>query len=110
MRRMLTTVLTFEGHHTDEAASAAEGLERLKQGRYQLVLSDYAMPGGTGSSMLREAMRLGLLTHTAAVILTAHPDIERLPGVGVMFKPLDLDVFLEQLRRLLELAAIRPPE
>ena len=110
VRRMLTTALTLEGHRTDEAASAAEGLERLRHSRYQLVLSDYAMPGGTGSSMLREAARLGLLAHTTAVILTAHPDIEPVPGIIVMFKPLDLDDFLERLRRLLALAAMRPSD
>ena len=88
---MLTTALSFEGHRTDEATNAAEGLERLKHGRYQLVLSDYAMPGGTGSSMLREAMRLGLLTHTTAVILTAHPDIDRVPGIVVFYKPIGHD-------------------
>jgi len=101
VRRMLSTALTLEGHHTEVAASAAEGLERLKTGRYQLVLSDYAMPGGTGSWMLQEATRLGLLEHTAAVIITAHPDIERIPGIAVIAKPLDLDDFLEQVQRLL---------
>jgi DNA-binding NtrC family response regulator len=102
VRRMMATALTIEGHHVDEAANAVEGLERLKQGRYQLVLSDYAMPAYTGSWMLREATRLGLLDHTAAVIITAHPDIEPVPGVVVIPKPLDLDDFLEQLRSLLD--------
>src|SRR5215210_4880859 len=59
VRKMLTTALTLEGHHVEEAATAMEGLERLRTGRYQLVLSDYAMPGGTGSWMLQEATRLG---------------------------------------------------
>jgi CheY-like chemotaxis protein len=99
---MLATALAIEGHHVDEAANAAEGLERLKRDRYHLVLSDYAMPGGTGSWMLREATRLGLLDHTAAVIITAHPDIEPVPGIVVINKPLDLDDFLDQLRRLLD--------
>lgn len=102
VRKMMVTALTIEGHQVDEAANGAEGLERLKQGRYQLVLSDYAMPGHTGSWMLREATRLGLLDHTAAVIITAHPDIEAVPGVVVISKPLDLDDFLEQLRKLLD--------
>jgi CheY-like chemotaxis protein len=102
VRRMLATALAIEGHQVDEAASAAEGLERLKRGKYRLVLSDYAMPGGTGSWMLTEATRLGLLDHTAAVIITAHPDIEQVPGIVVINKPLDLDDFLEQLRRLLD--------
>ena len=108
VRRMMVTALTIEGHQVDEAANGPEGLERLKQGRYQLVLSDYAMPGQTGSWMLREATRLGLLDHTAAVIITAHPDIEPVPGVVVIPKPLDLDDFLEQLRKLLD--PVRDPE
>jgi CheY-like chemotaxis protein len=103
VRRMLATALALEGHRTDEAANAAEGLTRLKQCRYQLVLSDYAMPGGTGSWMLQEATRLGLLDHTAAVIITAHPDVDPPPGVVVIPKPLDLDDFLEQLRRLFDI-------
>jgi CheY-like chemotaxis protein len=102
VRGMLATALTLEGHRVDEAASAAEGLDRLRQARYHLVLSDYAMPGGTGSWMLREATRLGLLEHTAAVIITAHPDVEPVPGIVVIPKPLDLDDFLDQLRRLLD--------
>jgi hypothetical protein len=60
---MMVTALTIEGHQVDEAANGPEGLERLKQGRYQLVLSDYAMPGQTGSWMLRGGGRLGLLDH-----------------------------------------------
>jgi CheY-like chemotaxis protein len=107
VRRMMVTALTMEGHQVEEAANGAEGLERLKQGRYQLVLSDYAMPGYTGSWMLREATRLGLLDHTAAVIITAHPEIEPVPGVVVIPKPLDLDDFLEQLRKLLNPVADR---
>jgi CheY-like chemotaxis protein len=108
VRRMLATALTLEGHSVDEAANGAEGLERLKHGRYQLVLSDYAMPGGTGSWMLLEATRLGLLDRTAAVIITAHTEIERVPGVVVIPKPLDLDDFLSQLRRLL--STVEEPE
>jgi two-component system response regulator GlrR len=107
VRRMLATALLMEGHQVDEAANAAEGLERLTCGRYRLVLSDYAMPGGTGSWMLREATRLGLLDETAAVIITAHPDIEPVPGIVVINKPLDLDDFLDQLRRLLDTVAER---
>ena len=99
---MLALTLRFEGHAVTEAANAREGLERLKTGEYQLVLSDYSMPGATGSWMLNEATTLGLLDHTTAVIITAHPHIEPVPGIVVLRKPLDLDVFVDQLRLLLE--------
>ena len=57
VRRMLATALSIEGHQVDEASSAAEGLKCLQQSRYSLVLSDYAMPGGTGTWMLQQAAR-----------------------------------------------------
>jgi len=99
---MLGLTLRLEGHEVTEAADAAEGLERLKTGRYRLVLTDYAMPGATGSWMLNQATALGLLDHTAAVIITAHPEIEHVPGIVVLTKPLDLDIFVDQLRRMLD--------
>ncbi len=57
VRRMLVTALEIEGHAVAEAANAAEGLQRRREARYNLVLSDYAMPGGTGTWMLHEASR-----------------------------------------------------
>lgn len=108
VRRMLSTALTIEGHLVDEASSAAEGLKRLQETRYDLVLSDYAMPGGTGSWMLQRASEQGLMKGTIALIVTAHPDVRELEDVEVIRKPLDLDIFLEQVRQILaEVAAAR---
>ena len=99
---MLATALQMEGHVVDEAATAADGLICLEQSRYDLVLSDYAMPGGTGTWMLHQASQLGLMEHTIALIVTAHPDVRDLQNVEVISKPLDLDKFLEQVRHLLQ--------
>lgn len=101
VRRMLVTALEIDGHQVDEAANARDGLDRLRGTRYNLVLSDYAMPGGTGTWMLNEATREGLLDQTVALIVTAHPDVRELADVAVISKPLDLDYFLEQVRRIL---------
>jgi len=101
VRALLVTVLGIEGHEVDEASNAREGLERLHENHYDLVLSDYAMPGGTGTWMLLEAELAGLLTNTAALIVTAHPDARELADRNVIAKPLDLDLFLEEVRRVL---------
>lgn len=98
---MIVLALELEGHQVEEASCALDGLNRLKQQRYNLVLSDYAMPGGTGAWMLHEATRQGLLHDTAAVIVTAQPDVRDLELVPVISKSLDLDAFLEQVRRVL---------
>jgi CheY-like chemotaxis protein len=101
VRRMLVTALEIDGHQVDEADSAPAGLRKLHESSYHLVLSDYAMPGGTGTWMLHEANRLGLMADAVALIITAHPDVRDLADVEVITKPLDLDFFLEQVRRLL---------
>jgi len=108
VRGLLVTALEIEGHEVDEAPNAQEGLERLQRSRYNLVLSDYAMPGGTGSWMLHEAQQQGLLEHTAALIVTAHPDARELSNLEVIPKPLDLDHFLDQVRRVLHEGSDRP--
>jgi DNA-binding response OmpR family regulator len=100
VRRMVATALEIEGYSVDEAADAREGLRQLRQHRYHLVLTDYAMPGGTGTWMLQEAARLRLMERTVALIVTAHPDVRELADVAVINKPLDLDDFLEQVRTL----------
>lgn len=100
LRQMLATALRIDGHDVVEASSAADGLRRLEEARYNLVLSDYAMPGGTGTWMLNEATVRGLLDGTPALIVTAHPDLQE-EGVDVITKPLDLDRFLDQVRRIL---------
>jgi DNA-binding response OmpR family regulator len=107
VRRMLATALSIEGHQVDEAGTAAEGLKCLQQSRYDLVLSDYAMPGGTGTWMLHEATAQGLMHGTVGLIVTAHPDVRELKNVEVVRKPLDLDNFLEQVRKILAAAGAR---
>jgi len=101
VRRMLVTALELEGHRVDDAANAEDGLNRLREARYNLVLSDYAMPGHTGMWMFSEAGRLGLLNGVATVIVTAQPFVRATPGIAVISKPFDLDRFLDQVRRLL---------
>ena len=97
---MLVAALEIEGHVVDEAASATEGLVCLQQSRYDLVLSDYAMPGGTGTWMLRQATEQGLLHNTISLIVTAHPDVREF-NVEVISKPLDMEKFLAQIRDIL---------
>jgi two-component system response regulator GlrR len=98
---MVATALEIEGYRVDEAADAHEGLNKLAQHHYHLVLSDYAMPGGTGTWMLQQAAKRGLMERTVALMVTAHPDVRELADVAVISKPLDLDYFLEQVRKLL---------
>jgi two-component system response regulator GlrR len=108
VRRLLVTALEIEGHQVDEARNAIEGLQKIRQARYDLVLTDYAMPGGTGTWMLQQASADGLLRQTVSLVVTAHPDARELCTHDVIPKPLDLDNFLDQVRRVL--ASRRRPD
>jgi CheY-like chemotaxis protein len=98
---MLVTALELDGYLVDQATNAVEGLKRLREARYNLVLSDYAMPGDTGAWMISEASRLDLLGSATAVIITAHPLVQGTANVAIITKPIDLDSFLNQIRRIL---------
>lgn len=102
VRRLLVTALEIDGYHVDEASNAHDGLNKLRGTRYNLILSDYAMPGGTGTWMLHAAKREGVLGRAVALIVTAHPDASELTGHTVIPKPLDLDRFLDHVRQVLD--------
>ena len=101
-RQFMSVALGVRGYVVEEAASADQALARLRQGQYDLVLTDYDMPGKTGAAMLREASAAGLLGDTPALVVTAHPDPIGVDGLDLIRKPLDIDKFLLQIAKILE--------
>jgi CheY-like chemotaxis protein len=110
VRQMLVTALGIDGYEVDEAADAYEGLKRLEGAQYDLVLTDYSLPGGTGTWMLHQAFDRGLMDGTDALIVTAHPDVDSPDDVEVITKPVELDRFLDQVRRLVDAGPRRAAE
>ena len=100
-RQLLAIALGGEDYTVDQAASARQGLDLLRANVYDLVLTDYDLPGMTGSTMLKEATRQGLLKQAATFVVTAHPAPEGVGPAGVIRKPLDLPEFLKQVRHIL---------
>jgi two-component system response regulator GlrR len=101
MRETLSALLAGEGYHVDVAECAGEGLECLRARRFDLVISDYALPDHTGTWMLREAAASGLLDRTETLIFTDSLDPERTGFTPILRKSLRLDRLLEHIARLL---------
>jgi CheY-like chemotaxis protein len=55
LRHFVARALQMDGHETEEAADGAEGLEKLKQGPYDLLLSDIRMPVMDGIELAHQA-------------------------------------------------------
>jgi len=44
-------MLAFDGHQVDSASSGKEALQLLEKGKYDLVITDYAMPAMKGDEL-----------------------------------------------------------
>jgi CheY-like chemotaxis protein len=94
IREGLTDLLESEGYSVVGSGSAEEGLARLRAESFQLVITDYMLPGENGGWMLEQAEREQRLRDTPAVMITAHPRVKPPEGVRLVHKPLDIDDFL----------------
>lgn len=55
LRMFVARALRLDGHETHEAGDGAEGLEKLSQGPFDLLLSDIRMPVMDGIELAHEA-------------------------------------------------------
>jgi CheY-like chemotaxis protein len=55
LRRFVARALRLDGHETHEAADGAEGLEKLMEGGFDLLLSDIRMPVMDGIELAHRA-------------------------------------------------------
>jgi len=93
IRGLLSELLAVWGCQADVAASGTEGLRLFKQKSYDLVLTDYAMPDGSGLELVENVRNsdaaVGVIMLTASgADLDDHG--QRL-GFTLLRKPLRID-------------------
>lgn len=104
IRLALKTILERFGFIIDEAGSAVEGLDQLKQHSYSLVISDHKMPGMSGLDFLGQVKKLCPLTirilTTVAFNIASHiEEINRAEVFQFIIKPWDSSTLLETVER-----------
>ena len=101
LRRMFKTALDRKGYRVVEAESGHLGLELARQHLPDLILSDIHMPGGDGSSLLRDIRKDPGLRMKQVVLMTGRPDLvtaRRGMEEGAddfLVKPVDLNALLK---------------
>jgi PAS domain S-box-containing protein len=105
---VLAEMLAVDGHRIDVAQNGALALDRLRQGTYDLVLSDIRMPELDGLGLYQEVRRLHPEMSRRFVFLTG----DRLSaetgrflataGAPSLAKPFHLDEVLSVVRRMLQ--------
>jgi signal transduction histidine kinase len=108
-RRILSRFLTRDGHTVVTAASGSEGIERLKHGDFDLVVTDRAMPEMNGDQVASEVKRQW--PDLPVILLTGFGDIMHCSGEvplnvdEVVGKPVTPEEFMASAQRVLRQAA-----
>ena len=103
-REMLEGFLTKEGYGVGTAGDGAGALDRIKRGSFDLVLTDFRMPGMDGIQLLKELKRLN--PEVVVVLLTAFGTVETAVKAmkegadDYLTKPIDLDELLLLIQRV----------
>jgi DNA-binding response OmpR family regulator len=101
IRDLLSTLLDMAGFAVVSCDSAEAGLDALREQEFDLILTDYALPGHSGLWLLEHAEAEGLVQGTPVMIVTAHPAVAARP-YEVIQKPFDLDDLIEKVRYRVE--------
>ena len=106
IRRTLREILEYEDFGVEEAVDGEEALEKIRNGRYDLVLLDIKMPKKDGMEVLAEIGSEG--PNVPVVMISGHGTIEtaveatKLGAFDFVEKPPDLNRLLVTLRNAMD--------
>ena len=95
LRAMLRKALERNGHSVDEATDGSAAIQKLRNKRYQMVLTDLKMPGASGLDVLRESKQAD--STIPVILLTAFGSVDEAVSAmkegafDFIQKPVDLD-------------------
>lgn len=95
--------LSLDGHEVDIAPDGEQGLEQFQKSRFDLVITDFKMPGMTGDKL---AVKIKQMVPNQPILLVSSyvEDLgDKPPGVDAMLsKPFSLDSLRKAVAGLLE--------
>jgi DNA-binding NtrC family response regulator len=105
IRESLETLLSLEGYLVEEAVNGTDGLRKLEQSNYDLVLLDLMMPDRSGMEVLKEVRERD--TETPICMITAYGSVEvavnaiKAGAQDYFSKPWDNEKLLIEIDRLI---------
>jgi DNA-binding NtrC family response regulator len=106
IRESLEQLLKLEGYKTDCAATAGEGVERIENGLFDLVLLDINLPDRNGLELLqhikRDSPEIGVIMITAYASTQMAFQASKHGADSYITKPWDNDKLLLEIRNTLD--------
>jgi len=112
LRESLARAARASGYHADTARDGAQAWERLRQGHYDVVVTDLRMPRVDGPALMGRMREAGL--GGRVIVITGHASLEvavdclRKGAVDFLVKPFEVEAFLGSVENALPRAA--PPD
>jgi DNA-binding NtrC family response regulator len=106
IRETLSLVLKEETYECDLAENGAEGLKRVKEKNFDLIITDLKMPEMGGLELMEKVKTIS--PKTSVMIITAYASLEsaiqalRLGAYDYIIKPLDFDDVILRIKRLMD--------
>jgi DNA-binding response OmpR family regulator len=94
LRDMIGETFIESGFDVTAVPSAEAALEQLRDGRFDVVVTDYNLTGETGAWLLENAAAKGYLDRTAAIVLSSERRPGGVVGYKALRKPVDFGVLL----------------
>ncbi len=99
--------LSSDGHEYTGINNGKEGLEAIKNEKFDIVLLDLSMPDFSGVDVVDALVKDGLMNKQKIIIFTASSATEKeyaplleKGAHSILKKPLDIDVLLETIHKI----------
>jgi DNA-binding NtrC family response regulator len=100
-RKTMRKLLTVEGIEAETAGSAKEGLEKLKEGAYDVIILDVRMPEMTGVEALAEIRKID--PEAEVIIMTGYASVDtakeimKLGAYDYLLKPYEKQELMDRI-------------
>ncbi|NOY66113.1 MAG: response regulator [Gammaproteobacteria bacterium] len=107
MRQMVSFTLKQSGFDVVEAADGAEGLQKAKSGKFNLIITDVNMPKMDGITLVRELRALPAYKFAPILLLTTEAGMDKKKegkeagATGWLVKPFNPDQLLSTIKKVL---------
>ena len=97
-REVLARFLARAGYSVESCASPAAALAQLGSAAFDVLLTDFVMPEGSGLDLITRATQL--YPHLRCVIMSGHPrSADAAASIAWIEKPIDINKLLAAIRQ-----------
>ncbi len=105
--QLCDVALTSEGHEYTAIDNGKEGLQAIKDKKFDVVLLDLSMPDFSGEDVLDALVKEGIMDKQKIIIFTASTATEKEYGPllekgahSIITKPVDIDILIETIKKM----------